>query len=101
MDFEIAANAPSGKHDGCGKALSVWQDYVAGTDPTNVTSRFTAKIEMRDGVPVLTWEPDLNENGTKSERLYKVYGKKNLNDVDWVYPTNTLHHFFKVTVEMP
>jgi len=57
---------------------------------------------MRDGLPVLTWEPDLNENGTKSERLYKVYGSETLDDGgDWQYPTNSLHRFFKVTVEMP
>ena len=56
---------------------------------------------MRDGLPVLMWEPDLNESGGKSERLYKVYGKEKLSDADWVYPTNTLHRFFKVTVEMP
>ena len=100
-DFETAANAPSGKHDGSGKALSVWQEWVAGTDPTNAASVFTAKIEMRDGLPVLMWEPDLNESGAKSERLYKVYGKECLSDADWVYPTNSLHRFFKVTVEMP
>ena len=100
-DFETAANAPSGKHDGSGKALSVWQEWVAGTDPTNAASVFTAKIEMRDGLPVLMWEPDLNESGGKSERLYKIYGKEKLSDADWVYPTNTLHRFFKVTVEMP
>ena len=47
-DFETTANAPSGKSDGTGRTLSVWQDYVAGTDPTNLTSRFTAKIEMID-----------------------------------------------------
>ena len=57
--------------------------------------------DFRDGLLVLMWEPDLNENGTKSERLYKVYGKENLSDAEWVYPTNTLHRFFKVTVEMP
>ena len=83
------------------RGFSVWQDYVAVTDPTNAASVFTAKIEMRDGLPVLTWEPDLNENGTRSERLYKVYGKESLSDADWVYPTNSLHRFFKVTVEMP
>ena len=101
-DFETAAKAPSGKRDGGGKVLSVWQDYVAGTDPTNVTSRFTAKIEMCDGEPIVTWEPDLNENGTKSERLYKVYGSETLDGGgEWQYPTNSLHRFFKVTVEIP
>ena len=68
---------------------------------TNASSLFTAKIDMRDGLPVIAREPDLNENGSKSERLYKVYGKESLGDADWVYPTNSLHRFFKVTVEMP
>ena len=63
-------------------------------DPTNETSRFTAKIEMKDGDPIVTWEPDLNENGTKSERLYKVYGRESLgDDSPWQYPTNSLHRF--------
>ena len=92
---------PSGKTQG-GMATSIWEAFVAGPDPTNETSRFEAKIEMRDGVPVVTWEPDLNEGGTKSERLYKIYGRESLgNDSPWQYPTNSLHRFFKVTVEMP
>ncbi len=32
---------------GC-KSTPVWQDYVAGTAPTNALSKFTAKIEMKD-----------------------------------------------------
>lgn len=95
-DYEAAALATAA--NGHNK---VWECFVAGISPTNETSRFSAKIEMRDGLPVLMWEPDLNESGTKSERLYKVYGKESLSDVDWVYPTNSLHRFFKVTVEMP
>ena len=31
----------------------------------------------------------------------KVYGKESLVDAVWIYPTNSLHRFFKVTVEMP
>ena len=99
-DYETAGNAASGKADGMGKPLSVWQDYVAGTDPTNAASRLTAKIEMIDGAPVVTWEPDLNTNGII--RTYKVYGSETLNGGgNWQYPTNSLHRFFKVTVEMP
>ena len=100
-DFEAAANAASGKTQG-GAATSVWEEFVAGTDPTNAQSVFTAKIEMRDGAPLVTWEPDLNENGTKSERLYKVYGSETLDGGgEWQYPTNSHHRFFKVKVEMP
>ena len=98
-DYETAGNAASGKADGMGKPLSVWQDYVAGTDPTNATSRFTAKIEMVDGAPVVTWEPNLNTNGVI--RTYKVFGKENLSDPFWSCPTNSLHRFFKVSVELP
>ena len=44
----------------------------------------------------------LNEDGTKFERLYKVYGSENLDGGGvWRYPTNSFHRFFRVTVEMP
>jgi len=98
-NFETAANAPSGKSGGDGRAMCVWQDYVAGTDPTNAASLFSAKIEMRGGGPVVTWTPDLNKNGVVRE--YRVYGKERLSDAAWAYPTNGGHRFFKVTVDMP
>lgn len=78
----------------------VWECFVAGIDPTNATARFTAKIEMQGDTPIVTWEPDLNTNGIV--RTYKVYGSETLeNGGNWQYPTNSLHRFFKVTVEMP
>ena len=96
-DYEAAALATAA--NGHNK---VWECFVAGISPTNETSRFSAKIEMRGSEPIVTWEPDLNENGTKSERLYKVYGSETLDGGgEWQYPTNSLHRFFKVTVEMP
>ena len=98
-DFETAANAASGKVQG-GAATSVWEEFVAGTDPTNAQSVFTAKIEMLDGAPIVTWDPNLNTNGVV--RTYKVYGSETLeNGGVWQYPTNSLHRFFRVTVEMP
>ena len=97
-DFEAAANAASGKMN-WGRPTSIWEEFVAGLDPTNENSRFEAKIEMVDGAPVVTWEPNLNTNGII--RLYKVYGRESLTDGNWQYPTNSLHRFFRVTVEMP
>ena len=98
-DFEAAANAASGKLN-CGRPTEGWEEYVAGLDPTNALSVFTAKIEMRGDTPVVTWEPDLNTNGVV--RTYKVYGSETLeNGGEWQHPTNSLHRFFKVTVEMP
>ncbi len=79
--------------------MSVWQDYVAGTDPTNVNSVFTAAIKMVDGLPQVTWSPNLNTND--EVRVYTVFGKTNLTDATWVCPTNAAHRFFKVKIEMP
>ena len=94
-DYEAAAKATAA--NGCNK---VWECYVAGISPTNETARFTAQIEMQGDTPIVTWEPDLNTNGVI--RTYKVYGSETLeNGGNWQYPTNSLHRFFKVTVEMP
>lgn len=99
-DYETVGNAASGKSQG-GKATKIWEEYVAGTDPTNKNSRLEAQITMKDGNPVITWEPDLNAGGG-NVRIYKVYGSETLNNGgDWQYPTNSLHRFFKVDVEMP
>ena len=99
-DFEAAANAANGKTI-WGRPMSVWQDYVAGTVPTNLESTLKARIEMQGATPLVTWDPNLNEDGVE-RRLYKVYGSETLeNGGEWQYPTNSLHRFFKVTVEMP
>ena len=69
--------------------------HVAGTDPTNVLSKFAAKIEMKDGAPVVTWSPALNGDGVREgSRTYRVWGKANPGD-------EGDFRFFRVTVEMP
>lgn len=94
-DYEAAANATAA--NGHNK---VWECFVAGISPTNEAARFTARIEMQDDTPIVTWKPDLNTNGVV--RTYKIYGSETLeNGGSWQYPTNSLHHFFRVTVEMP
>jgi len=96
-DAKDGLDEPNGKFDIDGNAMFVWQDYVAGTDPTNLASQLTADISMQGKTPIITWRPDLEE-----KRNYKVWGSTNLvNGGDWEYPTNALHRFFKVTVEMP
>ena len=98
-NFEAAALRMTGKRDGNGKALQVWQDYVAGTDPTNAASVFAARIEMIGDIPQITWSPDLNTNGV--ERIYTIWGKADLKDSVWHSPTNSSDRFFKVSVDMP
>ena len=93
--YEVAAKATAA--NGYNR---VWECYVAGISPTNETAKFTAAIEMVDGVPQISWSPNLNTNGI--ERTYTIWGKTNLMDgVEWECPTNSAHRFFKVTVEMP
>ena len=56
-------------------------------------------IAISNGVPIITWTPNLNSNG--EVRAYAVLGKTNLTDSAWECPTNATHRFFKVKVEMP
>ena len=79
--------------------MAVWQDYVAGTDPTNPNDFLRAVISLSNDVPYVSWTPNLNTNG--EVRVYTVMGKTNLTDAAWVCPTNAAHRFFKVKVEMP
>lgn len=83
---------------------TVEEAYVAGLDPSDPKDKFIAKIEMVDGKSVVTWTPDLNEDGTKSVRTYKTWGKDSLDAGEWleVMPENRdTMRFFKVTVGMP
>lgn len=83
---------------------TVEKAYVAGLDPSDPADKFIAKIEMVDGKSVVTWTPDLNEEGTKSVRTYKTWGKDSLDADKWleVTPENQDDmRFFKVTVGMP
>ena len=94
-DYEAFGNATAANG-----ADKVWQCYVSGVNPTNATARFLAQIAVTNGTSVVSWTPDLNEGGTKAERVYTVEGKTNLGDGSWG-PTNEASRFFRVKVEMP
>ena len=97
----VAAMAmPTDKKDVQGNDMYVWQDYVAGTDPTDTNSVFTATITMVDGAPVVEWSPKLSA-AEESQRTYTIYGKAGLESgEEWHSPTNALDRFFTVGVEM-
>ena len=59
-DFETAAKQATGKVDAKGRPMAVWQDYVAGTDPTNPNDFLRAVISLTKGVPHVSWTPNLN-----------------------------------------
>ena len=95
-DYEKAGNAKGAN------GVSLWESYVAGLDPEDATSRFTAKIEMgTDGKAVVTWTPDLSKD--EKPRKYTTLGKEKLGDDAWSPVTDANKakmRFFKVTVEM-
>ena len=110
-DAETFAKLPSaaGKLDENGNQMYVWQDIIAGTDPTNPDDKFKiVDIKFEDGELKVMWSPDLNENGTKSVRAYTEYGRKELGgsekwtDMKDINPDEKNDYKFrKVTVDMP
>ena len=100
-DFTAALVKPTGKKDAQGNSLFVWQDFVAGTDPTKVDDVFHATITMVDGAPHIGYTPELSAEEA-AKRTYTIYGKAKLQDEEWsiVNGNESEYNFFKVTVEM-
>ena len=100
-DFTAALTKPSGKRDAQGNALMVWQDYVAGTDPTKEDDVFQASITIANGVPLISYTPELPPE-ERDKRKYTIYGKVRLQDAEWSIVNGDAadYNFFKVTVEM-
>lgn len=67
--------------------------YVAGLDAKDEDAAFTASVTMTNGVPYITWSPNL------PNRTYIIKGKASLTDPEWVAPTNSTHRFFKVEID--
>ncbi len=102
-DFTAALTKLTGKRDGAGNAMLVWQDFVAGTDPTDPDDNFTASITFdAQGRPVISWSPELS-SAEAAKRTYRKFGKVRLNDANWTeiaVGEEEDYNFFKVTVEM-
>ena len=82
---------------------AIWESYVAGLEPDDPNSKFIAKIEMVNGKPVVTWEPDTPE--LRATRKYRTFGKKRLDDSDEHWTEVEKDHedeyrFFMISVEM-
>jgi len=72
---------------------SAWASWLSGlswADPDAV--EFKASIDIIDGAPVVSWEPDLGV-----ARTYTVQGKASLAD-EWS-STNSASRFFRVVVQ--
>ena len=82
-----------------GKSIPLWQDYVAGTDPTVADDLFTSNIAVTNDQVYISWDPDLNADG-QQRRVYTVKGAAELTD-EFTSPTNSASRFFKVEVSLP
>ena len=101
-DFTASLTKPTGKKDATGNPLQVWQDYVAGTDPTDVNDTFRATISVVGDEPVISWEPVLSV-AEAAKRTYTIYGRQSLLSGSWAVVSSgqaANYNFFKVTVEM-
>ena len=101
-DFTKALAMQTGKKDGAGNPMFVWQDYVAGTDPTDETDVFTASVTIVDGKVQVSYSPELDD-ARKALRKYTTWGKKSLMDTKWTEVqegSEAEFNFFKVSVEM-
>ena len=101
-DFTKALTMKTGKKDGAGNDMCVWQDYVAGTDPTKSEDKFTASITVVDGKVTVSYTPELDD-ARKALRKYTTWGKKSLLDTDWTVVQEgqaAEYNFYKVSVEM-
>ena len=101
-DFTASLTRPTGKRDAAGNALAVWQDYVAGTDPTDPDDVFAAWLEMDGDTPRIVWKPVLDE-AEAAKRRYRIWACRSLPEGDWeeISASRTGgYNFFKLRVEM-
>ena len=93
----------SGKVDGTGRQMSVWEDYVAGTNPMETNDVFRAVIAIEHGEVKISWSPELQPSEA-AKRLYTIYGKTDLSDGEWMpipaEADKSAYRFFKVGVEL-
>lgn len=101
-DFAKSVCAETGKTSADGKPMYVWQDYVAGTDPTDASDRFIATITIEGDTPIIEWRPVLSDS-EQEKRVYTLYGRKSLWSGEWIETQASelkSYNFFKVTVRM-
>ena len=94
-----------------GDGMAAWQEYVAGTVPTNAASVFRATLEQVGGQMSVHWTPDLTS--AVPARVYSVFGVSNLVNGFSSTPATNLpagtpvpvqslapYRFFKIGVEL-
>ena len=79
-----------------GDGFATWQEFLAGSDPTNAESRLFSTVKLEDGNPVFGFSPT---NATLDLRGYRYAptGKTNLEDSVWS-PFGQGHRFYRITI---
>ena len=105
-DYLRAMSSPTGKLGMGGTPITLLDEFIAGTVPTDMNDRFYATITLEDGNVYIGWVPNLNEDG-QIRRVYAIYGKREITD-EWSAEPLTeeeinsgYYRFFLVMVEMP
>lgn len=94
-DVQSAIILPTGKKNARGEEMYVYEDYIAGTDPMNPDDQFKVNVEIVDGKPVITYEPDLGD-----ARKYTTLGSNDLHAWTPVDENAADYKFFKVEVNL-
>ncbi len=92
--YADVANAPAANG-----INTIRECYITGIDPTDEEAKFKVKIEIVDGEPVITYEPDLGQ-----ERVYITEGCSELGGEWKVINTDADKkglRFFRVKVALP
>lgn len=78
---------------------TLWSNWLAGLDPANPNDDFVLSIAVTNGVPSLSWRPDLG-----NARTYTIWGCRDLpptggwSEVRKDELSTTTNRFFKVSV---
>jgi len=78
---------------------TLWTNWLAGLDPANAEDDFLVSIAVTNGVPSISWRPDLG-----NARNYTIWGRYDLSaQSEWgIVTTNelatTTNRFFKVSL---
>ena len=79
-----------------GKPMKVWQEYWAGTEPSDVNDLFRANIVVSNDMAHVTWQPDLSVTGDPV-RVYHVLCAPTLS-AGWTAYSNVVE---ELAVEVP
>lgn len=95
-DLVVSLLMKTGKMGAGGRPMQVWEDYVAGMDPTDPTQVFELLISCtRDG-PRLSFR-----NKPSPDRTVRIYGNQTLDPQGWVEIAEKDvpdYRFFKATI---